>query len=221
MVALGPVRLQLQRGEDGAQKEPRAQLAAHEVGVLALPAKARRLPQRLFHHRRGVDENLDLRRAALALGLGDEPASEPLQPLLDHVVIVAVLGIDRDRRPVALLEHRHRIMPRAVILGQHDHRARLGPECLWVAAPMRALRHPAHLPMPPCLEERRQPPCQLRHVAGAADLARGEPLLRRFRHQLALQRHPPALLYVQNTPGESRRARRGQRPLPALRLALP
>ena len=51
--------------QDGAQKQPGAELARHQVGVLALPAEPRRLAQRLFHQRRGVDEHLDL-GAALA-----------------------------------------------------------------------------------------------------------------------------------------------------------
>ena len=35
-------------------------LAADEIGVLALPADAGRLRERLFHDRRGVDEDLQL-----------------------------------------------------------------------------------------------------------------------------------------------------------------
>jgi hypothetical protein len=46
-------------------------VAADEVGVLALPAEAGGGGQRLFHHRRGIDEDLHL-----AAGRGtSQPAS--------------------------------------------------------------------------------------------------------------------------------------------------
>ena len=47
-------------GEDRTEEQPRSELARHEVGVFALPAEARGLRQRLFHHGRGIDEDLDL-----------------------------------------------------------------------------------------------------------------------------------------------------------------
>src|SRR5207249_3442066 len=52
------IRLQLQRREDGAEEQPAAVLAADEIGMLALPADPRRFGERLFHHRRSVDEHL-------------------------------------------------------------------------------------------------------------------------------------------------------------------
>src|SRR6202030_1492748 len=58
MIAFGVVARQLQGGEDRAEEQPRAELARDEVGMLALPADARGLRQRLFHHRCGIDENL-------------------------------------------------------------------------------------------------------------------------------------------------------------------
>ena len=67
MIALGLVGRQVEIGEDRAEEQPRAEFAADEIGVLALPAEARRRGERLLHHRRGVDEHLDfdrLRRAA-------------------------------------------------------------------------------------------------------------------------------------------------------------
>ena len=79
---------------DGAEEEPRAEVAADEIGVLALPADAGGGGERLFHQRRGVDEDLHARRPCAP---GEAPA-EPLQPALDEVVIVAIAGIDRDRR---------------------------------------------------------------------------------------------------------------------------
>ena len=43
MVALGRIGRQVEVGQDLAQEQPGAELAAHEVGVLALPAQARLL----------------------------------------------------------------------------------------------------------------------------------------------------------------------------------
>ena len=84
----GDVRFQLQAGQDYAEEQPAAMLPADEVGVLALPANPRRLRQRLFHDRRGVDEDLQLRWR-----LGDDEPRQRLQRLLDRLVIVAALGI--------------------------------------------------------------------------------------------------------------------------------
>ena len=79
-------------------------LAADQIGVLALPADARRLGQRLFHHRRGIDEHLQL-----AAGLRDQPSRERFQRLLDRLVIIAALGIDRDPPDLAVPGERQRI----------------------------------------------------------------------------------------------------------------
>ena len=56
---------QLERGEDRAQEQPGAELARHEVGVLALPAEAGLLGERLLHHGGGVDEHLHVGRTRL------------------------------------------------------------------------------------------------------------------------------------------------------------
>ena len=107
MIALGFVRRQVEVGEDRAEKQPRAEFAADEIGVLALPAEAGRRGERLLHHRRGVDEHLDLDR--LGTGRGDEPGGERLQLAFDHLVIVAVAGVDGDRAAVLALQRRERI----------------------------------------------------------------------------------------------------------------
>src|SRR3546814_15668579 len=80
-------------------------LAADEIGVLALPAEPRRGRQRLFHHRRGVDEYLDLG----ALGLADQPPRDRLQRPLDDVMIVAALRIDRNSTACPMLRQRERV----------------------------------------------------------------------------------------------------------------
>ena len=67
----GVVGRQIERGENRAEEQPRAVLARDQIGVLALPAEAGRFGQRLFHHRRGVDEHFDV-----AAGVVDQPASE-------------------------------------------------------------------------------------------------------------------------------------------------
>ena len=54
----GLVRFQLKAGVDDAEEQPIAMLAAQEIGVLALPADSGGGGQRLFHHRRGIDEDL-------------------------------------------------------------------------------------------------------------------------------------------------------------------
>ncbi len=56
MIAVRRVARQVGCGKDRAEKQPRAELARDQVGVLALPAEPRRLRQRFFHHRCGIDE---------------------------------------------------------------------------------------------------------------------------------------------------------------------
>src|SRR5436305_1398549 len=56
VISLALVSRELKRCEDGAEKQPRAKLARHEVRVLALPADPRCLRQRLLHHRGGIDK---------------------------------------------------------------------------------------------------------------------------------------------------------------------
>ena len=105
MIDLGLVARQLERGEDRAEKQPGAELARDEIGVLALPAEAGRLRQRLLHQRRRVDEDLHV-----AMRRRDQPARQRLQALLDHVVIIVALRIDRDRAARALFQDRERIL---------------------------------------------------------------------------------------------------------------
>src|SRR5205085_11789128 len=96
-IGRGGVGLKVEAGKDHAEEQPAAMLAADEVGVLALPPDARRLGERLFHHRCGIDEHFQLAAGAL-----DQPARERLQRLLDRLVIVTALGIDRDAAELRL-----------------------------------------------------------------------------------------------------------------------
>src|SRR3546814_19362021 len=74
---------QRERGVDRAEEQPTAVIAADEVGVLALPAEPGGFGKRLFHHRRGIDEHLEIG----ARRLGHHPPRERLQFALDQVVI--------------------------------------------------------------------------------------------------------------------------------------
>ena len=74
MILLGSIRREIERRENRTEKQPRAEFARNQIRVLALPADAGRRGERLLHHRRGVDENLDVcRHPAAALGLGHQP----------------------------------------------------------------------------------------------------------------------------------------------------
>ena len=123
MIGVGLVARQIGRGEDRAEKQPGAEFARHQIGVLALPAQSGRLRQRLFHHGGGIDEHLDL-----AAGRRDQPSRQRLQPLLDQVVIIVALRIDRDRAARALRKNLERIFIGPVIDAEHDDRAHAGPQ---------------------------------------------------------------------------------------------
>lgn len=110
--------------------------------MLALPAQMRRLRQRLLHHRRGVDEDFHVRRRGR-----DQPARQRLQALLDEIVIVVALRIDRDRRARSLLEDRQRIGVGTVIDAEHDHAAHVLPQPARIDAALRLSCEPIHVAM--------------------------------------------------------------------------
>ena len=91
VVNFGGVHGQVQCGEHRADEKPVAQIAADQIGVLALPAQTRGLPQRLFWHWRGVYKYLHF-----APALGNQPARQTFQTFFYRVVIIAILRIDRD-----------------------------------------------------------------------------------------------------------------------------
>ena len=152
MVGFGRVRRQRHGREERAEEEPGAELAADEIGVLALPAEPGRLGQRLLHHRRGVDE--DLERLA---GRPVQPAPQRLQPLLENVVIVVPLRVDGDRAVRALTEDRARVGVRSVVDAQHDHGPHAVPERARVGPLVVARLHPSHVAVPAGLQEGAQP----------------------------------------------------------------
>ena len=126
----------VQRGVDLAQEQPGAVRARHQVGVLALPADAGPRRQRLFHHRRGIDEHLHLRPEAR-----HDELRQMLQHALDHVVVVAIARIDRDVAAVGLLQRGQRIAVGRVGQAERDHAARLGHSARgWLRCSARARR---------------------------------------------------------------------------------
>ena len=110
-----------------------------EVGVLALPAEARGGGERLLHHRGGVDEHLHV-----AAGPRHEAAGDQLQAPLQHIVIVAVAGIDGDGAAVRLRQHREGALARAVVEGEHHHGLRLWPQHARIGAASGGLGEPVH-----------------------------------------------------------------------------
>ena len=172
----GRIGLELEAGQDHAEEQPAAMVAADEIGVLALPADPRRLGERLFHHRRGVDEHLQLRWR----GIDDEPG-ERLQRLLDRLVIIAALGIGRDPSELGMLGKRKRIGRRRIAHSQGDRRPRLGPQRARADSMVRALLHPAHRPVMPGFEPATEiAPRRVRRI-GAREAARSEADPFRFR----------------------------------------
>ena len=144
-------------------------VAADEVGVLALPAEPGGFGERLFHHRRGVDEHLEI-----APRFGREPAAERLQLALDDIVIVAPLRIDRDAPDIALPGQRERIGCGRVAHAESDNARDLRPERCRAFAMMRARLHPDHVAMLPLGEPLAQSFGGARRGVGARDPARRE-----------------------------------------------
>src|SRR6185312_2625078 len=134
---------QLGRGEDGAQEQPRAELARDQYAVLALPAEAGSFRQRLFHHRGGVDENLHL-----VPGPALEQTGDFLEPALDELVIVPVARIDRDGAAVPVRENAERIVRRPVFDPEHDDGADVRPEPGRLGALAWLVRKPVHVAVP-------------------------------------------------------------------------
>ena len=139
-MARAPKERERQIGEDGAQKQPGAELARNQIAVLSGPAETRRLRQRLFHDRRGIDEDLDFG----SLGLGDEPRGEPLEPSLDKVMIIAVSRVNGDISGRFPRQRGKRIASRAIIHAKHDNARGLGPEFARIGTPRLRCGEPVH-----------------------------------------------------------------------------
>ena len=105
MVRVRRVGRRVERGVDLAQEQPGAEGPRHQVGVLALPTKTGGLGQRLFHDRRGIDEDFDVAPADVR----DDELGQRLERAFDDVVVIPVAGIDRNRRPVGAAERGERV----------------------------------------------------------------------------------------------------------------
>ena len=119
----------------------------------------------------GVDEHLDL-----AAGGRDQPSRQRLQPLLDQVVIVVALRIDRDRAARALGQYRQRIFIGPVIDAEHDHRTDARPQHARIGAALRICRQPVHVAMRAGIEEFAEMPAGIRNRirTGHADAVEAE-----------------------------------------------
>ena len=145
MIRLRRVWRKLEVGQDRAEKEPGAEFARYEIGVLALPADAGARRERLFHERRSVDEHFDVR--PFRLRRGDKERGERLQLAFDDVMIVAMARVDRDRAGVPERERRQRIARRAVVEAEHDEALGARHEPAGIDAALEASRHPGHVAM--------------------------------------------------------------------------
>ena len=166
--AMVPLRLcgsQIQRGEDAGEKEPGSEPPRHQIGVLALPAKAGSLGQRLFHHRRRIDEDLHITAACAR----DEKARQLLQLALDDIVIIPVAGVDGNIAPVRVGKVLQRIPGRAIVHGQHDDGAHLRPQHAGAGTPVCRFFHPAHGAVMAIGEKLCQPLRGLRDGIGPGD----------------------------------------------------
>ena len=116
--------------------------------MLALPADSRGGGQRFLHHRRGIDKNLQR-----PVRLGGDPAAKPFQALLDHIMVIAPAGVNRDIGLGLLPQKRQRVFRRAIIHAQHDDASRPLPESVRRTAFSGAHRQPVHVALPAKGEE--------------------------------------------------------------------
>ena len=173
MIALRRIRRQIERGENRAEEQPRAELPRYQIGVLTLPAETGRGGKRLFHHCCGIDKDFDVAAAIL-----DQPAPELFQPRLDQLVIIVAAGIDRNIAARAVFQDRQRILVRPVIDAEHDDRARLMPHRARIAAPLGIGRHPGHVAVRAGGEEFAQPLRRARNRIGRTSRRRRQSLAR-------------------------------------------
>jgi hypothetical protein len=183
MIGLRRIRGQIEAGKDRAEKQPRAELPRHQIGMLSLPAESGGGGERLFHHRCGVDKNFHV-----AAGAIDEPASDLFQTGFDQVVVIVAARIDRNGAAAWLLENGKRIAIRSVIDAEHQDGAHLRPQHLRVAAPIGVGRHPRHIAVSASLEKVPQPRRGLRDGVGPNHAGGVKAARPRRRNQFRLER---------------------------------
>ena len=140
MILFASVGRQVQRGENCAEKEPRAELARYQIGMLALPPQPGGGGERLLHERCRIDEYL-----YGGARVREQPARHPLEPRLYDVVIVVALCIDRDGALRAPLQARERIVFTAIVDAEHDDGAHLRPQVARIGAACCGGLHPFHV----------------------------------------------------------------------------
>ena len=143
--------------------------ARDEIGVLALPAEPGLRRDRLFHHRSGVDEDLDL---AGCYGL--HARGERLELRLDDVVIVGALRIDRDGAARAHAKRLQRVPLRPVAKPKHDDAFGLGPDGAGRLAPIFIVGEPCHVAVAAGCEKIFQGGAGARRRVGTGEPHRGE-----------------------------------------------
>ena len=164
----GRVGRQRQVRVELAEQEPRA-VAVEQIRVLADPAEAGVARERLLEHGRAVDEDAiaELRRRARAIAVG-----ESLQPLAQHLVIVAAERVARDIARRRIRERGARVARsvRPVAHARRDHpdgaRHELGGPRALAAVPL----HVAHRPVATEREPALEPP-----LVGRRDRSRRSP----------------------------------------------
>src|SRR4051812_36043888 len=132
---------QRQVGVHLAEEEPRSG-AVQKQRVLAAPADARAGSELDLHHRRRIGEHAVAEGADLILDAG----TELLQPIAQHLVVIAAARIARDVRPFA--HRRHLVLADAVIHAARDHSQRAWLKLGRARAEGAMTRHILHLAMP-------------------------------------------------------------------------
>src|SRR5690606_1505595 len=196
-------------GQDGPQEQPVAVCAAEQVGVLALPAQARPLSQRLLHQGGGVDEDLDL----LTQPRGDLTGQD-LQPSLDDLVIVVAARIDGDVARRRLLKLWPGVFVRTVVHAQDDGRLGAVPHGGGVGAALQRRLHPAHVAVAARIDEIGQPFARAPRLSGRGEAAHAEAQLggALSDEDAGIGRHEGALaLPALRSRGRRTRARGGRR----------
>ncbi len=139
----GRIDRQRQVGVELAEEEPGAGVARQQVGVLADPAQAGLLRQRLFQHRSAVDEGAVAERPDLCL----DAVGELLQAPAQHLVIVATQRIARDVAGGRDVEHGFRIgaFRRHIVHAYGDDSPGTGHQFRGTAALAAVAGHVVHL----------------------------------------------------------------------------
>src|SRR5262245_28126104 len=146
------IHWQWQVAVDFAEEEPRAGVPAEQQGVLAAPSDAGARGELHFHHRRRVGEH----PVAEPADLRGDAVAELLQPVAQHLVIVAPAGVAGDVRFLrARLDSLSSVIQ--VVHAAGDDAQRAGLELGRAGAERAVARHILHLAMPSFPQPLEQP----------------------------------------------------------------